>query len=81
MSSLGYKATEEEVQNITKEADRDGDSFIDLQEFVELNTQGIDSASILKDLRDALKIFDLDKNGDISSERAVEAQVRVSYDC
>jgi calcium-binding protein CML len=68
LSSLGYKATEEEVQKMIKEADRDGDGFIDLQEFIELNTQGIDSASSLKDLRDAFEIFDLDRNGAISSE-------------
>lgn len=68
MSSLGYNATEEEVQRMVKEADRDGDGFIDFQEFVELNTKGVDSASSLKDLRDAFEIFDLDRNGVISSE-------------
>lgn len=68
LSSLGCKATEEEVKKMIKEADRDGDGFIDLQEFVDLNTQGIDSASSLKDLRDAFEIFDLDRNGAISSE-------------
>lgn len=68
LSSLGYNATEEEVQKMVKEADRDGDGFIDFQEFVALNTQGVDSASSLKDLRDAFEIFDLDRNGAISSE-------------
>lgn len=68
MGALGYKATEEELNNMIKEADSDGDGFIDLQEFIDLNTKGIDSAGSLKELRDAFEIFDLDGNGAISTD-------------
>ncbi|MCL7035771.1 hypothetical protein MKW94_027479 [Papaver nudicaule] len=38
MSSLGHTAYEEELKNMVKEVDTDGDGFIDLDEFIELNT-------------------------------------------
>ncbi|KAH9320910.1 hypothetical protein KI387_015549, partial [Taxus chinensis] len=68
MGALGYKASEEELQRMVREADCDGDGFIDLQEFIELNTRGVDAAGSLKDLRDAFQIFDLDGNGAISCD-------------
>ncbi|GLJ11744.1 hypothetical protein SUGI_0176000 [Cryptomeria japonica] len=68
MGALGYKASEEELQKMIREADCDGDGFIDLHEFIELNTRGVDPAGNLKDLKDAFQIFDLDGNGAISTE-------------
>ncbi|CAN0908619.1 Probable calcium-binding protein CML25 [Linum grandiflorum] len=38
MSSLGHKATEDELQKMITEFDADGDGFIDFKEFVEMNT-------------------------------------------
>lgn len=46
MSSLGNAATEEELINMIREVDADGDGFIDLQEFIELNTKDIDSDEV-----------------------------------
>lgn len=46
MASLGNAATEEELLNMIREVDADGDGFIDLQEFIELNTKDIDSDEV-----------------------------------
>lgn len=46
MASLGNRATEEELVNMIREVDSDGDGFIDLQEFIELNTKDIDSNEV-----------------------------------
>eukprot|EP01018_Ginkgo_biloba_P011923 Gb_37767 [translate_table: standard] len=67
MRSLGCNASDEEIRLMVAQADSDGDGFIDLSEFVELNTKGIDNAGSLRDLREAFKIFDMDGNGSISA--------------
>ncbi|KAF8398937.1 hypothetical protein HHK36_014802 [Tetracentron sinense] len=68
MGSLGHSATEDELRKMVKEVDSDGDGFIDLNEFIELNTNGVDSVKVLEDLRNAFLIFDVDGNGSISPE-------------
>ncbi|OVA07783.1 EF-hand domain [Macleaya cordata] len=66
MSSLGYSAPEEELQRMVKEVDSDGDGFIDLNEFIELNT--IDSEKHLEDVRSAFSIMDTNGDGSISPQ-------------
>lgn len=68
MSSLGHPASEEELQRMVREADSDGDGFIDVNEFIELNTGGIDRTAALEDLKNAFLIFDMDRDGSISPE-------------
>ncbi|KAK1270351.1 putative calcium-binding protein CML25 [Acorus gramineus] len=50
------------------EADSDGDGFIDLGEFMELNTRDVDDAATLEDLREAFAVFDVNCDGSISAE-------------
>ncbi|KAF2303178.1 hypothetical protein GH714_014379 [Hevea brasiliensis] len=50
------------------EIDADGDGFIDFQEFVEMNTQGMDTDDVLENLKDAFSVYDIDGNGSISAE-------------
>ncbi|XP_062154073.1 probable calcium-binding protein CML25 [Alnus glutinosa] len=68
LGSLGHPATEEELDKIIKEVDTDGDDHINLQEFVELNTKGVDSDEALENLKDAFSTYDIDGNGLISAD-------------
>ncbi|KAI3733780.1 hypothetical protein L6452_13236 [Arctium lappa] len=68
MGSLGHRPTEDELEKMIVEVDGDGDGFIDLQEFIELNTKGIDSAELMENLKDAFSVFDVDKNGSITAD-------------
>ncbi|KAH7516282.1 probable calcium-binding protein CML25 [Ziziphus jujuba] len=68
MGSLGQHATDDELRKMIKEVDSDGDGFIDLNEFIELNTKGVDSKEALENLKDAFSVYDIDGNGSISAE-------------
>ncbi|XP_004236933.1 probable calcium-binding protein CML25 [Solanum lycopersicum] len=81
MASLGNRATEEELVNMIREVDSDGDGFIDLQEFIELNTKDIDSNEVLESLKDAFSVFDMDKNGSISAEELLTVLQSLGEDC
>ena len=50
------------------EVDTDGDGFIDLNEFVELNTKGVDFDEAMENLKDAFSVYDMDGNGVISAD-------------
>ncbi|KAF5180006.1 Calmodulin [Thalictrum thalictroides] len=81
MGSLGHSATEEELKTMIEEVDSDGDGFIDLNEFIELNTNGVDSAKILDDLKNAFVIFDMDGNGSISPEELQKVMRSLGETC
>uniref|UniRef100_A0A7N0TGH9 EF-hand domain-containing protein n=1 Tax=Kalanchoe fedtschenkoi TaxID=63787 RepID=A0A7N0TGH9_KALFE len=68
ITSLGQTATEEEIQRMIIEADKDGDGFISLEEFIEINIKDVDSDEALESLRGAFSVFDIDGNGSISAE-------------
>ncbi|CAM8883871.1 unnamed protein product [Rhodiola kirilowii] len=68
ITSLGQTATEEEIEKMVLEADKDGDGFISLEEFIEINIKDVDSDEILESLRGAFSVFDIDGNGSISAE-------------
>ncbi|KAI3720156.1 hypothetical protein L6452_21069 [Arctium lappa] len=81
MGSLGHQPTEEELKNMIKEVDADGDGFIDLKEFIELNTKDIDSAEVLENLKDAFSVFDTDKNGLITAEELQNVLGNLGEEC
>ncbi|XP_062154894.1 probable calcium-binding protein CML25 [Alnus glutinosa] len=81
MGSLGHPATEEELDKMIKEVDADGDGHIDLQEFVELNTKGVDSDEALENLKVAFSVYDIDGNGLISAEELHEVLKSLNDDC
>ena len=81
MGSLGQPATEEELDNMIREVDADGDGHINLEEFIELNTKDIDPNEILENLKDAFSVFDIDKNGSISAEELHNVMVSLGDQC
>ena len=68
MGSLGQPTNKEELEGMIREVDADGDGFINLEEFIELNTKGVDSDEALENLKDAFSVFDIDGNGSIMAE-------------
>jgi len=73
LRSLGENPTGVELDKMVKEVDADGDGYIDLQEFIYLNTVALKNASgldinLVDSMQDAFHVFDLDKNGVISAD-------------
>ncbi|CAL5354767.1 unnamed protein product [Camellia sinensis] len=81
LSSLGYSATDDELQTMIREVDSDGDGVIDLDEFIELNTKDIDSNEVLENLKEAFSVFDIDKNGSISADELQNVLSSIGEDC
>lgn len=81
LASLGHTATEEELQKMMKEIDSDGDGFVDFDEFVELNTKGVDSAEVMANLKDAFSVYDIDGNGSITAEELYQVLRSLGDDC
>ncbi|KAK6122275.1 hypothetical protein DH2020_043989 [Rehmannia glutinosa] len=81
MGSLGHAATDEELQIMIQEVDSDGDGFIDLQEFIELNTTDVGHDEVLENLKDAFQVFDIDKNGSISAEELQDVLKSLGEEC
>uniref|UniRef100_A0A7N0ZU36 EF-hand domain-containing protein n=1 Tax=Kalanchoe fedtschenkoi TaxID=63787 RepID=A0A7N0ZU36_KALFE len=63
ITGLGQTATEEEIQRMIIEADKDGDRFIS-----GINIKDVDSDEVLESLRGAFAVFDIDGNGLIYAE-------------
>ncbi|KAL8161213.1 hypothetical protein V2J09_012702 [Rumex salicifolius] len=81
MSSLGQSVSEEEIVSMIREVDSDGDGFIDLREFIELNTKEVDSEEIMSCLREAFSVYDMDGNGSISAEELMEVMRGLGDEC
>ncbi|XP_016574117.1 probable calcium-binding protein CML25, partial [Capsicum annuum] len=64
-----------------RKVDSNGDGFIDLQEFIELNTNDIDSDEVLENFDDSFSVFDMDKNGSISAEELQRVIQSLGEDC
>lgn len=79
LRSLGDNPSDEELRLMMKEADRDGDGFIDLQEFILLNSEC--SPSVSEDLRRAFLVFDTDADGKISVEELYRVLNRLGESC
>ncbi|KAK4763428.1 hypothetical protein SAY87_012866 [Trapa incisa] len=81
LSSLGHSETEEELEKMMRVVDADGDGHIDFNEFVELNTKGVDSDEIMENLREAFSVYDIDGNGSITAEELHEVLQSLGEEC
>ncbi|KAL6129281.1 hypothetical protein ACLB2K_072633 [Fragaria x ananassa] len=75
--ALGWEMKPEEVKTVMSEFDKDGDSHIDLEEFTAI----LNGSPSTKDLRDAFDLYDLDKNGLISTSELHEVLNRLGQKC
>ncbi|XP_027078523.1 caltractin [Coffea arabica] len=66
MRALGFELTEEEINRMIAEVDKDGSGAIDFDEFVHMMTAKIGERDSKEELMKAFHIIDQDKNGKIS---------------
>uniref|UniRef100_A0A0C9RRE7 TSA: Wollemia nobilis Ref_Wollemi_Transcript_19538_874 transcribed RNA sequence n=1 Tax=Wollemia nobilis TaxID=56998 RepID=A0A0C9RRE7_9CONI len=69
MRQVGYNATDEELRRMIAAVDTDGDGCIDLHEFIQMNTKGMNVSHHMNELRTAFKIFDGDNSGFITAQQ------------
>ncbi|KAK7308672.1 hypothetical protein VNO77_42292 [Canavalia gladiata] len=81
MRNLGQATSEEELDKMIHEVDSDGDGHISLEEFIELNTKGVDPDEVLENLKDAFAVFDIDGNGSITAEELHMVMVSIGDEC
>merc|ERR1712066_867921 len=67
MRSLGNNPTEEELEDMIDDADRDGSGSVDFQEFVELMVKREAEKETIDDLKQVFRVFDKDGNGYVST--------------
>lgn len=72
LNALGTVTPEEELKIVMKEIDKDGDGYIDLNEFIEFqrggcSLEGDHAVDDEKELREAFNLYDQNKNGKISA--------------
>ncbi|XP_038902291.1 calmodulin-like protein 11 [Benincasa hispida] len=65
--SLDQNPTEEELQDMIKEVDVDGNGTIEFTEFLNLMAKKIKETDAEEELKEAFKVFDKDQNGYISA--------------
>ncbi|XWS47565.1 hypothetical protein CRYUN_Cryun14cG0163200 [Craigia yunnanensis] len=85
LSALGSAPSSDEVDRIMSEMDKDGNGYVDLDEFIAFhgtnNNNGEDSQCGNKELKDAFNMYDLDKNGLISANELHAVMKRLGEKC
>ncbi|VFQ98113.1 unnamed protein product [Cuscuta campestris] len=81
LTSLGATATEQDLEDLIKEVDRDGDGHIDLQEFIELNTKDVDPEEIMANLKEAFSVYDINRDGTITAEELHQVMGSLGEGC
>nr|POE70256.1 caltractin [Quercus suber] len=66
MRALGFEMTEEQINQMIADVDKDGSGAIDFDEFVHMMTAKIGERDTKEELMKAFHIIDQDKNGKIS---------------
>lgn len=82
LRSLGDRPSEQELIQMVRDVDKDGDGFIDLDEFLLLHAGSEGSRmNCDQELREAFRFFDADKNGFISVEELHNVLKRLRRKC
>lgn len=67
MRSIGQNPTEDEILELVMESDLNGDGTIDFEEFAEMMKKKSSETDQTEGLKEAFKIFDRNKNGQIET--------------
>ncbi|KAG1347705.1 neo-calmodulin [Cocos nucifera] len=67
IKSLGQNPTEDELHEMIKEIDADGNGTIEFGEFLSLMARKMKETDAEEELKEAFKVFDKDQNGYISA--------------
>ncbi|XP_070538785.1 calmodulin-like isoform X2 [Ptychodera flava] len=68
MRSLGQNPTDEELQDMIKCVDEDGNGEIDFEEFLTMMAKKLRDIDIDEEIRDAFRVFDKEGKGSITSK-------------
>lgn len=66
MRSLGQNPSDEELEDMVREVDVDGNGTIDFDEFLQMMSRKMKETDTEEEIKEAFKIFDKDSNGFIS---------------
>nr|XP_009398372.1 PREDICTED: calmodulin isoform X1 [Musa acuminata subsp. malaccensis] len=72
IKSLGQDPSEEELQEMIREVDSDGNGTIEFGEFLNLMARKVKETNIEEELKEAFKVFDKDQNGFISATELLQ---------
>ncbi|CAD5187145.1 calmodulin-like protein 11 [Musa acuminata AAA Group] len=67
IKSLGQNPSEEELHEMIREVDSDGNGTIEFGEFLNLMSRKVKETNVEEELKEAFKVFDKDQNGYISA--------------
>lgn len=82
MKALGSETSPEEVARMMEEIDTDRDEFINLEEFAGfLKCNNVEDDGGVKELKEAFEMYDLNKNGLISSSELHQILTRLGESC
>jgi len=68
LRSLGNQPTDEEVEDMIKEADEDGNGTIDFAEFIKMMPTQERDDNAEEEMLEAFRVFDTDGNGSITAD-------------
>ena len=77
LQSLGQNPTEEELEDIIREVDIDGNGEVDFNEFVLLMSKRLKASEQEDNLQDAFNIFDINGNGEIVATNLFEVLTKL----
>ena len=63
INSLGQKPTPQELENMIREVDTDGNGEIDFDEFLTMMARKLKETDLEEDIREAFRVFDNKNTG------------------
>jgi Ca2+-binding EF-hand superfamily protein len=72
MGSLGYKASDQEVRAMMQQGDKNKDGLLCINEFLEMNTKGLETGNLANVLSAAFQALDEDGNEILTGEELHE---------